>query len=366
MVARLLLGMLLALPLSVCADSGKQGWDAFARDFVQVDGRVVDHEADAISTSEGQVYALFFALVADDRERFEKILRWTEDNLAGGDLEAHAMAWKWGRDVQSQWRVLDANAASDAELWLAYVMFEAARIWHVPAWRLRAYALQARTATELVRTAPSGMPLLLPGPQGFAEAKGGWRLNPSYLPLPLLRALAREAPDGPWHALAQTLLDMLGVAPAAVAPDWLRWSPRDGFAQTDGDSVGSYDAIRVYLWAGMTSAEDPLRAGLLKRLGGMHRCIDPDGRVAERINVRTGYCTGKADSSFTWAVLPFLIADGKLSLAAKARVTAAAMPVGRRYYSRALSLFAEAWIDGHFRFAADGRVQLSKEAQCAR
>ena len=40
------------------------------------------------TTSEGQSYALFFALAANDREAFDKILLWTENNLADGSLKA--------------------------------------------------------------------------------------------------------------------------------------------------------------------------------------------------------------------------------------------------------------------------------------
>ena len=42
----------------------------------------------AQTVSEAQAYGLFFALVANDRPSFEKILKWTENNMAGGDLTA--------------------------------------------------------------------------------------------------------------------------------------------------------------------------------------------------------------------------------------------------------------------------------------
>jgi endoglucanase len=42
---------------------------------------------------------LFFALVANDRAQFERLLSWTQNNLANGDLRAQQPAWLWGSDV---------------------------------------------------------------------------------------------------------------------------------------------------------------------------------------------------------------------------------------------------------------------------
>lgn len=360
------LGLLvLGGPVPSRAADAPGDWPAFARDFLQQDGRVIDHEAEGISTSEGQAYALFFALVANDRARFEAVLRWAEDNLAQGRLDERAMAWKWGRDGEGRWRVLDANAASDADLWMAYTLYEAAHRWQVPEWRLKAHAMQAHVARDLV-VRVGDRTTLLPGPQGFSLSDGGVRVNPSYLPLFLLRGLAREAPDGPWRSLADGLPEMLAASPSNVAPDWLHFRPATGYELADDHPAGSYDAIRVYLWAGMTHAEDPARDAVLAELTGILPCVDGSGRVAERIDATRGTCTGTADAGFSWAVLPFLMARGDLALARRVRAAASAAPVGNRYYPRSLEQFAAAWMAGRFRFAADGRLLLAEESECAR
>ena len=82
---RLLLVCLL-LPIQAyaapCADWPM--WRTFEQRFIQADGRVLADESERhYSTSEGQAYALFFSLVANDRTAFERILVWTRDNLAG-------------------------------------------------------------------------------------------------------------------------------------------------------------------------------------------------------------------------------------------------------------------------------------------
>src|SRR5438105_1905284 len=88
--------------------------------FMDNQVRVIDHDSGDRTTSEGQAYATFFALVANDRSRFDGLLHWTEINLASGDLTSHLPAWSWGKNPNNKWGVLDSNSASDADLWMAY------------------------------------------------------------------------------------------------------------------------------------------------------------------------------------------------------------------------------------------------------
>ncbi len=93
--------------------------------MIDSQGRVIDHSAQDRTTSEGQSYAMFFALVDNDRIRFDKLLNWTEVNLAGGDLTQRLPAWSWGKSPDGSWKILDQNPAADADLWIAYSLLEA-------------------------------------------------------------------------------------------------------------------------------------------------------------------------------------------------------------------------------------------------
>ncbi|MGE8248482.1 MAG: glycosyl hydrolase family 8, partial [Stenotrophomonas bentonitica] len=91
---RRLLQALAVTPLLACSANGPArgpgpwtAWQVMRASSVTPDGRMVDHNnADQRSTSEGQSYALFFALVDNDQPLFDRLLRWTEDNLAGGSM----------------------------------------------------------------------------------------------------------------------------------------------------------------------------------------------------------------------------------------------------------------------------------------
>src|SRR5215470_19858859 len=91
-------------------------WKSYAAKFMDNQIRVIDHDAGDRTTSEGQAYAMFFALVANDRPRFDGLLHWTELNLADGDLSSHLPAWLWGQRQDKSWGVRDANSAADADL----------------------------------------------------------------------------------------------------------------------------------------------------------------------------------------------------------------------------------------------------------
>ncbi|PTB84385.1 hypothetical protein C9988_04710, partial [Pseudidiomarina aestuarii] len=73
-------------------------------------GRIIDRsDSRLITTSEGQSYAMFFALIANDEARFEQLYKWTEDNLSRGQLSQNLPAWLWGEAATDDWRIIDEN-----------------------------------------------------------------------------------------------------------------------------------------------------------------------------------------------------------------------------------------------------------------
>jgi endoglucanase len=371
--AALLTAMLLAgVPATVAASCAPwPQWQAFKAGYLSDDGRVIDGSTpQKITVSEGQAYALFFALAADDRSVFDKILRWTEDNLAQGDFTAHLPAWQWGRRSDGSWGVLDSNSASDADLWIAYDLAEAGRLWKQRRYRILAELIGKRILREETADIPGLGLSLLPGPVGFTKGPGLWRLNASYLPVQLLRGLHRAFPDERWPELIEPSIRLIEAsAPQGYAADWMLYQKGQGFVadpQTRAD--GSYNAIRVYLWAGMLSADDPSRAGLLKRLRPMADSIEKNGVPPEHVDIRSGAISGTGPVGFSAATIPFLHASG-LDAAARVqaqRLAANPPPAATAYYSAVLSLFGGGWDQGEFRFAADGALLPRWNASCAK
>jgi len=347
-------------------------WRDFQANLLQQDGRILDPSSPRARTvSEAQAYALFFALVADDRAVFERILRWTEDNLAGGDLALRLPAWQWGRRDDNSWGVLDANSAADADLWLAYVLAQAGRRWDERRYRALSSLLAERILREETARVPGLGLTLLPGARGFEPANGLWRLNPSYTPPFLLRWFASHSGDPRWDEMRRTGLRLLREsAPHGFAPDWayFREPAADGagggFSLATGaepDRLGGYDAIRVYLWVGMTSPADPDRAALLQQFSAMVDVAAGNGVPPASVDAASGRTDGSAGPpGFSAALLPIAAAAGRAApLNALLARLGTDPPGAGAYYDQVLSLFGRGGLDGRYAFAADGSLMFA-------
>jgi endoglucanase len=341
-------------------------WKSYLDSFTDSQIRVIDHDAGDRTTSEGQAYAMFFALVADDRARFDGLLRWTEVNLAAGDLSTHLPAWLWGHAKSGEWTVLDQNSAADADVWMAYTLIEAGKAWGESRYTALGTALAEKIAKEEVVEIPDFGKVLLPGPHGF-HTGNSYRLNASYLPLQLFLGLRHELPNGPWGELTKRIPDIVSASsPHGFASDWLEWKARS-FSPS---SIGSYDAIRVYLWAGLLDPATPGRDAILKALSGMTHYLHTNSIPPAKVKADGSVDDPKGPVGFSAALVPLLAALGENELAdaQNSRLHAELDPKSRlygkqpRYYDQNLALFAIGWKEHRFSFDSRGDLKLAWRA----
>lgn len=356
---------LLALPAQGASQCAWPAWENFKQHLISDDGRIIDASTpQQITTSEGQSYGLFFALVANDGKSFERLLTWTRNNLADGDLGAHLPAWQWGRDKDGQWGVLDGNNASDADLWIAYSLLEAGRLWHRPDYLALGNHLLWRSAAQTLRKLPGLGLMLLPGDVGF-ESSQGWRLNLSYLPPQLLSRFSLIAPV--WTEVAQNARRaLIEGSPKGFAPDWLMWQAGQGFFPDAKSAQGSYDAIRVYLWLGMLASDAPERSVLLNHFKPMIEATARLGYVPEHVDSVTGESMGAGPVGFSAALLPFLASDASAAaaLSAQRERLRQSPPLADAYYNQSLVMFGQGWDEHRYRFDKDGRLQPNWTSPC--
>lgn len=353
-------------------------WQSYVVYFVDADGRVIDHDAGGRTTSEGQAYGLFFSLVANDRARFDRLLAWTIDNLAQGDLTAHLPAWEWGYAADGKWRVLDTNSAADADVWISYTLLQAGRLWQEPRYRGLGMALAAQIAAREVKNLPRLGPILLSASEGFSSTDpkaSSWILNPSYSPLPVLTGMAHDMPQGPWRAMATTLPALLQRSSIhGFAMDWVRCDNSGNFipevlpgSPKDQKPAGSYDAIRVYLWAGLSPRSMPGASAVIHAVSGMQHYLS-DHPIPPRIVSVAGQAIADDGSvGFSAALLPYLTALGAKQQADQQENRLAALRDAKtglygaqpHYYDQVLALFAEGWLEHRYRFTARGDLQVA-------
>jgi endoglucanase len=351
-------------------------WQAYANRFISDDGRVIDPQVGDRTTSEGQSYALFFALVNNDRARFDKLLAWTQSNLAANDLGGHLPAWSWGKNKDGHWGTIDPNSAADSDLWIAYDLIEAGRLWKDRHYSSIGQRLASLIADKEVANLPGLGPVLLPGSAGFRFQRF-WVLNPSYTPLFVLNRLAAVDPEGPWANAATVLPSLLArSAKGGFAMDWVCYTPGEGFTPclANGhktlDAEGSYDAIRVYLWAGMLpdSGVSQSKVRILHGLSEMNLLLEKRSAPPEKVNSDGVPMPQDGPVGFSAALLPYLksnlndsayaqqLVRIKSQLDEKSNLYGAGYGSGPTYYDQNLVLFGSGWNEKQFQFGSSGEL----------
>jgi endoglucanase len=370
-----LLAVFLLLNASCRAEEPWPLWESYTAKFLDGQGRVIDHDAEDRTTTEGQAYAMFFALVAGDRPRFDKLVDWTEANLAQGDLTLHLPAWNWGKASDGNWHVLDANPAADADLWMAYALCEAGRLWKDERYAKLGGVIADRVAEEEIVRVPGLGSTLLPGVKGFHPDDKTWFLNPSYMPPQLLAYFAHRKPQSAWKSVAASL-PVLASSPGGYVMDWLK---ADGSTVTpsltpaaaqegkkDAPAAGSYDAIRMYLWVGIADPKTPGVQEALARMTGMETYLQSHLAPPLRVDSSGKVLDADGPAGFSAAVIPYLHAlnlkkqEAEQSDRLGATHDTKSGLYGRsgEYFDQNLALFEAGWVDKRFRFDTDGRLRV--------
>jgi endo-1,4-beta-D-glucanase Y len=129
--------------------------------------------------------------------------------------------------------------------------------------------------------------------------------------------------------------------------------------------VGSYNAIRVYLWAGMLAESDPQAASLAHQLEPMAAAA-AQHPPPESIDTNTLEARGVAPPGFLAALLPLLV-HFKFTDAVQAyrqRIEAESLKDNQHYYSDALTLFGLGWLEGRFGFDRHGDLRVPWTGPC--
>lgn len=327
-------GTLLAAPVLPA-----EPWGDYRERFITADGRVTDPSQGDGSHSEGQGYGLLLALAHDDRPAFERLRRWTMDNL--GVRRDALFAWSWGRRPNGEWTVRDYNNASDGDLLIALALERAAERWKHPPYREAA----GRIASDIRRhlaLAVHGRSLIAPAYYGF-PTEGPAVFNTGYLVFPAYTAIAR-IDDGPfWRRVAADSRRLLADAARSrfhLPPDWVELEGEQVAIHHPRGPFFGYEAIRVplyLLWEG-----DDERLAIFDRYLDF---VERAGYLPRRVNLAEETVTLEEAPAGFYAVMGACAARrGRPALAERlkreAELRLAAEP--RDYFSHSLFRLA-AW-----------------------
>lgn len=254
---------------SVChqiKDALRASWDAYKLTYMEPDGRVRDPNANDISTSESQSYAMLRAVWMRDQDTFDKVYQWAVDNLITPN-KGHLGAWKWGKHEDGEWKILDPASASDADEDMALALLMAFEAFQEPRYKEEAFKLlHAIWDKEVVKT-PYGQ-TLTPGDwvkqYKHAQTQGHITLNPSYFSPLSYRIFSHYDKTHDWYKLLDSSYKLLGTLKdrtrTGLPPNWFQLNLDQGRRRTaiqlytdpkDQRSDYGYDAIRVHWRIGL-------------------------------------------------------------------------------------------------------------------
>lgn len=253
----------------------KLTWRGYKYDFIQGDGRIVDHSRAQVTTSEGQSYAMLRAVWMKDRHEFDLVWNWTRHNLQV--RHDRLFGYLWGQKGL-QWGILDKKSATDADEDIALALVFASHRWHRGSYLSAARAI-IRDIWRVDVARVRGKPYLTAGSWAPRRTSPGPFLDPSYFAPYAYRIFARVDPRDNWLRLVKTSYSLLrgcsrsplgSAGSVDLPPNWCAFSLFTGHVTNapyiqNADTYG-YDAFRTmwrvaldYIWNRASAAKKYLQ-----------------------------------------------------------------------------------------------------------
>lgn len=222
----------------------KKNYDAYTKEFMSKDGRIIDPDRGNITTSEGQSYMLLRSVILGDRRTFDLVYKWSKNNLQRKDK---LFAWLWGKNKDGEYKILDYNSASDADVDIAFVLLIA-----YEKWGNYKYLEEARPIINSIwsnETKRVGKYLILM--PGVAQTNSDKiEINPSYFAPYSFKFFQKYDEVHNWDCLVDSSYYYLNAVMAktktGLPPNWFLIENGQIVLEDSPHSDFSYDAIRVF------------------------------------------------------------------------------------------------------------------------
>lgn len=317
-------------------------WAGYKDAFVSKDGRTIDRYQSQVSHSEGQGYAMLLSVAYNDRETFDRLWKWTQDNL--GVRGDNLFAWQWGKRSDGQWAAIDYNNATDGDVLIAYALVRADAKWKNDAYRASALPIIKGIRKNLSVDA-GGRTLLLPSHFGFTR-DSSFVVNPSYLILPAFDAFKGVDDPAFWerlHSDSAKLLTEACFGMMCLPPDWVIITGGKTGVWNERPPHFGAEAIRTLLHLSMTG-----RPRFPKGLDRIFDYYEKNGYIPFFFDLEKDLVSLKPAPAGYYAVFALAAKKtGNPALSEKLSVAAKKMLRNEKsdYYSYSLYLLSEASAD---------------------
>jgi hypothetical protein len=247
--------------------------ESFFSRYVEPGGRVNRTDQGSDTVSEGQAYAMLLAVALDDKSRFDRVWRWTRENLQQSD---GLLAYHW-----SNGHVDSTEPATDADLDAARALVLAGKRFSSDDYvnagvRIGDAVLQDETSEV------SGLPVLVAGPWARSSTP---IVNPSYFSPRAYADLASAHQGSRWDDIAGTSRSIeSALTGSGLPPDWAQV---DALVPSGGEASAQAQAIAHPGGAaasssgssGPTSGLDAIRLAVRSA----ESCVPGDRRIAAHL-----------------------------------------------------------------------------------
>ena len=238
---------LLAFKVNGKEESGiclRDSYEWYKENFMSQDGRIMDRDKNNITTSEGQSYMMLRTLIIDDKPTFDLVYQWTKNNLQRGDK---LFAWLWGKNKDGEYKILDNNSASDADVDIAFALLCAYKQWHKYEYLEEATCIINSIWINEVKQIGNHL-VLMPGASQMLEKQ--IEINPSYFSPYAFRLFQKYDELHDWNLLVDSsyfyLNEVMSKTKTNLPPNWFLINNGQIVLENSERSDFSYDAIRVF------------------------------------------------------------------------------------------------------------------------
>ena len=180
----------------------QKNWITYKAQFIDTN-RVLDTENYNISTSEGQGFALLFAVFSNDRKQFQDMWAWTQQNM---QREDHLFRQQYSplEKGQCDKKCISAQSnASNGDIIIVWALLAAENKWDRQIFLVEGLRVLDAIKAKLIRQ-QFGYQLLLPSETGFELPDDRVQINLSYWVFPALNLFTEVTGDPTWAEVYQS------------------------------------------------------------------------------------------------------------------------------------------------------------------
>lgn len=223
----------------------KKSYEYYKKNFMSKDGRIIDYDKNNITTSEGQSYIMLRSVIMDDKPTFDLTYNWTKNNLQRKD---YLFSWLWGENSKGEYKILDENSASDADVDIAFALILAYEKWNETKYLQDAKEIIHSIWDNETRRIGSYL-VLMPGANQNKDDK--IEINPSYFAPYEFRFFQKYDDMHDWNCLIDSsyyyLNQVMEKTETHLPTNWFLIKNGQIVLENSEKSDFSYDAVRVFL-----------------------------------------------------------------------------------------------------------------------